>query len=215
MVSTGIMGFTIGVSMALPMDIIQKRIARIESKNWIKIFFGPKNFMFYFIWCNCVEFCYGEYALGDLDQLYIHCVRFTETIVESSLQMMLSSYIIHHHGWNKPTFSNVQGDIQIFSLLGSTLSIILNMATRHEWFEHKKKPGFSEILKSLFTSACPVICYLLAKFIFLANSKMIILIYFGCSVSWMLFYYFCLRVKHTTYKKVSHAFFLFLGPLKS
>ena len=157
-----------------------------NTKNsFLKKLLGPENFLFYFIWKNCEELCFGEYVLSDLDQVYIHAVKFTETIFESSLQMILSSYIIHRHGWNKATFSNIDGDIQICSLIGSTLSIVLNLATRHAWFEQCRKPGFGEILKSLLITSCPVVCYVLTTFIFLANSREVILIYIGCSVSWI------------------------------
>ena len=173
-------------SISYPISVYHSQSERggcLKMLLWI--FFGPQNFMGYFLRCNCAEFFYGEDILSDLDHLYIHVVKFSETIIESCLQMMLSSYIIHHHGWNKATFSSIDGDIQICSLIGSTLSILLNMATRHAWFELGRKPGFSEILKYLLFSTCSMVCYLLTTFIFLANSYIVLLIHFGCSLVWV------------------------------
>ena len=123
------------------------------------------------------ELMYGDSSLTESEKHYTHTVKFFESIVESIPQIGLSFYIIHHHGWDKPVFTEYSGDLQIFCLFGSIMSVTFNMAMRRAWWTVGNFPPKEEIFKAMLWNFVPIGCFITTYSIFMANPGKIILTY--------------------------------------
>ena len=119
--------------------------------------------------------------LNNDEKVYVHCVKFIESIVESLPQIGLSFYIIHHHGWFDaalPDSLAFEGDIQKLSLIGSILSITISMATRRAWWKMRgEAPEKMDIFVAFLWNFVPMTCFLVAYYIIMADSKWILIVY--------------------------------------
>ena len=152
---------------------------------------------------NFKEFFGNEHTKAE--KMYIHGVKFVESIIESVPQIGLSFYIIHHHGWDKPIFSDFEGDLQKLSLVGSIFSITISMATRRAWWKKRgEAPEKIDIFIAFLWNFVPMTCFLVAYYIVMANSKWILIVYSCISpiacVAFLIMY-FCLGCSSDTLKE--------------
>ena len=135
--------------------------------------------------------------LDDEEKIYVHSVKFFESIIESVPQIGLSFYIIHHHGWDKSVLSDVEGDLQKLSLVSSIFSITISMATRRAWWKKRgKAPEKMDILVAFLWNFVPMTCFLVAYYIIMADSKWILIIYscispIACVAFLIMYFCFC------------------------
>ena len=148
------------------------------------------------LWCgpclliksSVIEIWKGEDALTEQEHRASHRTKFIESIFESFLQLGLSFYIIHHHGLDEPKFTNFPGDVQIGSIIGSVLSVIVNFLTRHAYLKMRKKPSLYEIfIDSAKWNLIPITCSLIAYFIILADNVQVFCIFAAICLSRPLF----------------------------
>ena len=84
-------------------------------------------------------FRHGEEAINDYQKRVMDRIKIFEAMLESLPQIGLSFYIMNHHGLDDPLVINMRGDIQVFSLMASILSIFVSFFLNHAW--RKFKPG--------------------------------------------------------------------------
>ena len=134
------------------------------------------GYLIKYLQLNWQEFIGNE--LDDDEKVYVHSVKFLETIWESVPQIGLSFYIIHHYGFDEPVFTKYKGDLQMLSLVASFVSINVSMATRRAWWKMLgKPPSYSEIFKCALWNFIPITCFLTAYCIVMADSSLILVIY--------------------------------------
>ena len=117
--------------------------------------------------------------LGVEENMYLHSVKFIESIFESVPQIGISFYIIHHYGFDDPVFTkSYRGDLQMLSLFASIVSINISMATRRAWWKMLGKPPSKwEIFKCFLRNLPPISCFLVAYCIIMADSSHILIIF--------------------------------------
>ena len=150
------------------------------------------------------------HELSHKEKIYVQSVKFLESIIESVPQIGLSFYIIHHHGWDIPVFSDdFEGDLQKLTLVGSILSITISMATRRaRWKKRGEAPEKMDIFVAFLKNFVPMTCFLVAYYIIMADSKWILIAYSCMSpiacVAFLIMWWFCLRcVKKTLKEKLT------------
>ena len=145
--------------------------------TWLKGYKGQRDILFmkhylYFKWSTLR---YGDGAIDDYEKRFLDRVKVYEAMLESLPQIGLSFYIMNHHGLDEPAVTNIKGDIQIFSLVGSIVSVSGSFFNRHAWMEFKRGDGAPEILdivKAALQNFIPLNRFLVAFFIITGSYKL-------------------------------------------
>ena len=115
--------------------------------------------------------------LNDEEKKFIHSVKFIECLIESVPQIGISFYMIHHYELDDAVLL-FDGDLQMLTLTASILSINLSLATRRAWWRTEgKAPSRMDIFKGFLWNVLPVSCFLIAYFIIMADSSLILIVY--------------------------------------
>ena len=138
--------------------------------TWLKGYKGQRDILFmkHYLYFKWITLRYGDYAIDDYQKRFLDRVKVYEAMLESLPQIGLSFYIMNHHGLDEPAITNIKGDIQIFSLVGSIVSVSGSFFNRHAWMKFKKDDGTPEILdivKAALQNFIPLNCFLVAFFI--------------------------------------------------
>ena len=140
--------------------------------TWLKGYKGQRDILFlkHYLYFKWIILRYGDDAIDDYQKRFLDRTKMQEAMLESLPQIGLSFYIMNHHGLDEPAMTNIKGDIQIFSLVGSIASISASFISRHAWMPFRGKDGcrcpeVKDIIKSALRNFIPLECFLVALFI--------------------------------------------------
>ena len=108
--------------------------------TWLKGYKGQRNIFFlkHYLYLKWIILRYGNDAIDDYHKRFMDRVKVYEAMLESLPQIGLSFYIMNRHGLDEPVVTNIKGDIQIFSLVGSIVSISGSFFIRHAWMQFNR-----------------------------------------------------------------------------
>ena len=183
--------FDIGSDIALMIDLLLNCHYKYAAASicilllafiisWLKGYNGQRDCCFmgrhlYFKW---KIFFHGEDAIDDYQKRVMDRTKVYEAMLESLPQIGLSFYIMNHHGLDDPVVTNIKGDIQIFSLIASILSVFLSFSINHAWRDFNPGDGCPKMkdnVKAALWNFVPLACFLVGFFIIMGNYFMLFL----------------------------------------
>ena len=101
----------------------------------------------------------GIEGMTKAEKLQPFCIKFSEGIMESLPQLMLSFYVILQHG--------LEEWVQVASILGSSLSLLCGFSMRHAYLKNSHYPTKKEIFVAGLDNIIPMTLFYVGQFVFI------------------------------------------------
>ena len=103
-------------------------------------------------------------------------IKFIETYFEAIPQLFLSLHILSNFGLDEKTIF-FKGDIQVFSLFGSILSILYNSSLKYAYIKYNEYPTHMQIFQAFLFNCIPILSAILSFYVILSKPKYSMIIY--------------------------------------
>ena len=145
----------------------------------------------------------GIEGMTKAEKLQLFCIKFSEGIMESMPQLMLSFFVILQHGskdW-----------VEVASIFGSSLSLLYCFSMKYAYLKYSHYPTKKEIFIAGLNNIIPIILFYAGKFVELTilissqnlgSSLIFVKLVFITIVFYLQFY----DIKHHTIKKIAKFF---------
>ena len=102
---------------------------------------------------------FGNEGMTEQEKLHLFAVKFSEGIMESFPQLMLSFYVILRHGLDEW--------VQVASIFGSSLSLLYCFSMKHAYLKNSHYPNKMEIFIAGLNNIIPMILLYVGQFVFI------------------------------------------------
>ena len=118
----------------------EKNLSSRCSWAFTKGLFCGIFYPFYLIQLSLKLLIYGTDGMTKVEKLQLFSIKYTEGIMESLPQLMLSFYVILRHG--------LEDWVQVASIFGSSLSLLYGYSMRHAYLKNSHYPTKKQIFSA-------------------------------------------------------------------